>query len=297
MSLGTRTVAILDSSRSGSPSVYHADCEIIVDSSTTSARCSSWTRRRKALASMATRANRPPHNEHTHPSSHTPYAALNTPEKDERLHHLSYEAKKSKQQVDCLREKIVASVCCNSAEVDESLDQDLRNIVSESNSEVKATYPEGSFQRIFWEEQQKAQSLHNSRSMRWHPFFVKWCLYLRHLSGRSYELLRKSGCIHLPSQRTLRDYTYYISTQIGFSAEVDQQLVDAADLSVERNTYVALVMDEVHVREDLVYDKYTGKLVGFVNLGDMNNHLLAFESALAGNSSTCPLAKSMLVSW
>ena len=214
MSLGTRTIAILDSSRSGSPSVYHADCEILVDSSTTSGRCSSCTRHRKALASMATRANRPPRNEHTHPSSHTTYAALNTPEKDERLRRLSYEAKKSKQRIDRLREKIAASVRFNPAGVDESLDQDLRNIVSESNSEVRATYPEGSFQRIFWEEQQKAQSLHNSRSMRWHPLFVKWCLYLRHLSGRSYELLRKSGCIHLPSQRTLRDYTHYISHYI-----------------------------------------------------------------------------------
>ena len=30
------------------------------------------------------------------------------------------------------------------------------------------------------------------RSMRWHPVFIKWCLYLRHLSGRSYDLL---GCL------------------------------------------------------------------------------------------------------
>lgn len=32
--------------------------------------------------------------------------------------------------------------------------------------------------------------------------------------------------------------------------------------------YVTLVMDKVHIKEDLVYDKHEGTLVGFVNLGD-----------------------------
>ena len=74
--------------------------------------------------------------------------------------------------------------------------------------------------------------------MRWHPLFIKWCLYLRHLSGKAYELLRDSGCVRLPSQRTLRDYTHYISASVGFSAEVDEQLLHVCDLSVERNCVV-----------------------------------------------------------
>ena len=59
--------------------------------------------------------------------------------------------------------------------------------------------------------------------------------------------------------------------------------------------YVSLVMDEVHIKDDLVYDKHEGALVGFVNLGDTNNHLLQFEAALLGDSVPCPLAKFMLV--
>ncbi len=44
---------------------------------------------------------------------------------------------------------------------------------------------------------------------------------------------------------------------------------------------VALIIDEMHVREDLVFDKHSGgKLVGFVNLGDVNNHMLRFEESL-----------------
>ena len=40
------------------------------------------------------------------------------------------------------------------------------------------------------------------------------------------------------------------------------------DLSEERNRQVALVLDEVHVKDDLVYDKHQGNLIGFANLGE-----------------------------
>ena len=275
---------MVDSTRSGSPSIYHINCDVLVDPSTTSQRCLSCTRHRKALASLATRAGRLSHDEHTHPSSHTTYAALRTPEKNERLRRLHLEVRKSKQQIEHLKGKIAASISTNFVRVDEVLDEDLRSIVSESSGSVTSIHPESSFQRIFWDEQQKVLSLKNSRSMKWHPLFVKW-----------YEMLRKSGCIQLSSQHTLRDYTHYISTQIGFSAEIDEQLIRSIDLSIERNRYVTLVMDEVHIKEDLVYDKHEGKLVGFVNLGEMNNHLHDFESALLGNTKDRPLANSMLV--
>ena len=49
------------------------------------------------------------------------------------------------------------------------------------------------------------------------------------------------------------------------------------------------------MKEDLVYDKHAGKLIGFVNLGETNNQLLSFESALASDVTDRPLANSMLV--
>ena len=56
-----------------------------------------------------------------------------------------------------------------------------------------------------------------------------------------------------------------------------------------------MVIDEVHIKDDLVYDKHNGMLVGFENLGDTNNHLIQFEAALSGDTAPRPLAKSMLV--
>ena len=53
-------------------------------------------------------------------------------------------------------------------------------------------------------------------------------------------------------------------------------------------------MDEMHIKEDLVYNKHSGELVGFVNLGDINTHLLKYEQSFSGEDpQTEPLAKSM----
>lgn len=233
--IGANTVAVIDSKRTGRPSVYHVACEVLVPSTRESRRCSSCSRHRNSLRAILFRSSK---DDRTHPSSHTNYAALNTPEKDERLHRLHVEAKNTRQKLERLRDKISLDAARASPSVDEALDGDLWSIISENDTEVQESYPEGSFQRVFWDQQKKAASLNNSRSMKWHPLFIKWCLYLRHTSGKGYELLRKTGCIHLPSQRTLRDYTHYTSTAIGFSAEVDKQLRDAVDMREERNRYV-----------------------------------------------------------
>ena len=60
---------------------------------------------------------------------------------------------------------------------------------------------------------------------------------------------------------------------------------------------VCLVMDEMYIKEDLVYNKHTGELVGFANLGDTNAHLLQFQHDMEGEKDdyTPPLARTMFV--
>ncbi len=38
----------------------------------------------------------------------------------------------------------------------------------------------------------------------------------------------------------------------------------------EWHKYVIFILDEMHIRDDLIYDKHTGALHGFSNLGDIN---------------------------
>ena len=113
----------------------------------------------------------------------------------------------------------------------------------------------------------------------------------------AYETLRQSQCIFLPSQRTLRDYTHHLKPSTGFSYGVDMQLHSAAKLEkcVPREKFVLLLLDEMYVKEDLVYDKHSGELIGFVNLGDINSHMLELERSISSPDSTDPqLARTMM---
>ncbi len=56
----------------------------------------------------------------------------------------------------------------------------------------------------------------------------------------------------------------------------------------------------MHVKEGLVSNKHSGKLIGFVDIGDINNHLARYEESLSNDDddtdptiSSPPLAKSM----
>ena len=95
--------------------------------------------------------------------------------------------------------------------------------------------------------------------------YNRWCLYIRHLSSTAYDVMRNS-VIKLPSQRTLRDYTYYTEACVGFSSTVDRQLIEAAGITScpEFEKYVIIIMDEMYVKEDLVYDKHSGMYFMYV---------------------------------
>lgn len=194
-----------------------------------------------------------------------------------------------------------------SVSVDENLSQDLEKIMNDSTATISAQFPEDSFQAIFWRHQLESLGKNGKEKSgnRWHPMMIRWCLYLRHFSGKAYNTLRDSVCLVLPSERTLRDYSNAVKTDVGFSAEVDEQLMQAAKLLVSPSYHglAGLLLDEMHVREELVYNKHTGKLVGFVNLGDINMHLARFEESLEASSDDyepatspeTPLANSMMV--
>lgn len=105
--------------------------------------------------------------------------------------------------------------------------------------------------------------------MRWHPLIIKWCLYLHHRSSGAYKTLRESGILSLPSSRTLRDYRHFAPAKAGFSRSYDQQLLDLAEKTQpsELAKHVGILIDEMYVKEGLVYNKNSGALTGFVELG------------------------------
>lgn len=103
------------------------------------------------------------------------------------------------------------------------------------------------------------------------------------------------GILTLPCGRTLQDYTRWIRADVGIQPEVTKQLMDTARVSEinEWEKCVAVVFDEVKIKEGIVYDKHNCRIIGFVNFGDLNNMLLSFERSI--NNQNNSVANHVLV--
>ena len=150
--------------------------------------------------------------------------------------------------------------------------------------------------------------------MRWDPLMIRWCLYIRHVSGRGYDMLKESGVISLPFQRTLWDHTYFTRQQWGLRR--NRSAVDGGS----QNTVLHRKREmpchsngwDAHQRGSCLWQAYgryndirdhkciyycnLGNIIGFTNLGEINSHLEQFDKSTdSNNDSQLTLANSMLV--
>lgn len=160
--------------------------------------------------------------------------------------------------------------------------------MQEKSDEIKKPIQKKVLKRLFWEKQFRAACAKDSCQVRWYPLVIRWCLNLKLLSSAAYHATRTAGFIRLPSERTLHDYTHYFKSQTGFQQEVNQQLQNEANLEAlpKCRRFCGLVVDEMKVYEDLVHNKYTGDIVGFISLGDINNQLLELERDCQNDKDT-----------
>ena len=79
----------------------------------------------------------------------------------------------------------------------------------------------------------------------------------------------------LPSERTLKDYKHFAPAVIGFSTSTDLQLLDQQPSHLVQ--YIGIVIDEMYIKEGLVFNKRNGSLTGFADLREVNNLLLAAD--------------------
>ena len=179
-----------------------------------------------------------------------------------------------KQRLKCanLEKKLnemTAEIENSSVEVDHGLSNDIAIILSQS----KEITP---FMSLFWQQQKK---LFNSSStgVRYHPMIIRYCLSLAAKSPSCYEELRKSGVLVLPSQRTLRDYRNSIRPKSGFQKNVIEELKSLTDMYFDVQRYVVLLFDEMKIKSNLVFDKITGELIGYVDLGDPDVNFATLE--------------------
>ena len=172
-------------------------------------------------------------------------------------------------------EKLQQGISLKSKSVSADLSNDLVSIVNNSNT----TMPP--FMKLFWEEQQKYVKS-SPNSIRYHPMIIRYCLSLAAKSSSMYDDIRYdekngTGFLILPSRRRLRDYKNYIRPQHGFNPEIIDELAQKTKSFSEIEKFIVLLFDEMKVQDSLVWDKHTGDLIGYVDLGDADINFATLE--------------------
>ena len=245
--VGGNIVAFKDIRGLPYPTVRHGECSLLLDNSSARSKCPRCVAYWPQLNVLLSRCGN--ERDNTDPTTHTNYRYLTDSEKNSRLKELHRTNRLAQRKIAHLTEKLKEVIEIEGEQVDEATHSELKQIMEENNHHIETQYPKDSFMYLFWSQQKEALTKKNLKGMRWHPLVIRWCLYLRHHSNKAYEVLRDSG-LFLPSQRTLRDYTYCTKSATGFSSNIDQQLLLASKVLTceEWKKYVIVLIDEMHIR-------------------------------------------------
>ena len=173
-------------------------------------RCPECNKYRRQLQVERTRERKRSVSSRTRHDSHCTYRSLDSSEKEARLRNLAKAVRIERQRSKAMIEKLTKELDDNAVTLTEQDSADMTALVTdrEVNNQV-AAFPEGSIQKLFWEQQVHHHRLSNKKQMRWHPLMIRFALNLKYSSTAAYRAVQRSGFIALPSERTLRDYTHW----------------------------------------------------------------------------------------
>ena len=218
----------------------------------------------------------------THPQRR-PFACLNSEQKDERLMVQSNaikNLKKAKMNIENqLHEAKKRGIN------PKNLGETLRKVMDLHADKMTP------LQALFWEEQVKALGVKGPSGRRWSPMMIRLAIHLEAKSTGFYKEL--SQIISLPGKTTLRDYTNLFPEKPGVRHQNIESLKEKCKSLPEKHRYFSLMMDEVSIRENLVFCSKTGNIIGFTNLNEIEDEISRLDNDLT--SSKPQAAKRMLV--
>ena len=95
---------------------------------------------------------------------------------------------------------------------------------------------------------------------------IRFYISLAAKSPSAYDELRTTNVLTLPCRRTLRDYSNHVKPSTCFNPKVSEGLLKPSSSLQGYQRFTCLSFDEIKIQENLIFDKYTGDLVGFWTL-------------------------------
>ena len=115
---------------------------------------------------------------------------------------------KSKRKADRntlrLNEKLQSLIHDEGIELVEEDASDIGQLIADSDGASSNSTQQSAkshFQKIFWDQQSKYNSLHDKRNMRWHPLMIRFALNLIYLSSIANAYCAVGSFLALPSRR------------------------------------------------------------------------------------------------
>lgn len=277
-----------------SNTVRHRDCSLICSGRSKCKVCQKYRNTLRALKSKSLTGSSKCS---ISTSSHANYRYLQNSELKQRLQNVQRVRKTTQRRVDRMKEKLNKLINNEAIEVTEDDSIELEELFSHTDEALK-DHGHDHFYKVFWDQQRQYNKLSCKKKMKWHPLMIRFALNLQYLSSSAYNAV--GNFLSLPTQRTLRDYTHFTSFQTGLSIPVINKFKEDMCLSSSSPSQrkVTILMDEMKVKSGLVFNKASNRLVGFVNLGEVNNDLEILRKNLSeerNSPKSAELAESMLV--
>ena len=218
-------------------------------------------------------------------SSKTNVRYLTREELEERLSQAQSAKREALKKVSNMAIKIKKLIQEEGVIVTEEESSLFKDIITSNTPEFEEFSP----QELLWNQQKEQAGKSNSRGMRWHPLIIRWCLSIYYTSPAAYRQMssKKLNFLKLHHVNTLRKYGQFTNPCSGFNPDIINRLmIDAkVDTLKDFQRNVSLCFDEMKIKSNLVYSKSTGKLVGFTEMGEINEEIKKFQETFEEDST------------
>ncbi|CAH1263937.1 THAP9 [Branchiostoma lanceolatum] len=258
--------------------IRHVDCHLLLPSNKFSPRCPTCTAHGNTLRGALHRTRHKKDLDVSH-SSRVSNKHLTKEQLIDKSKDLQREKRLQKTLASKAKDRVCDAVEKEGCNVNENQHVFLQSVLKAAKPKPGMQFEDGSAQQFLFQQQVKQSQQQDARTMRWHPMMIRWCLAIFYTSNAAYDIMRNSGFLQLPHRTTLQQYGKFTEPTPGFNPDILTKLGEVSNLInlPDWKKNVTLVWDEMKIKSGLVFCKSSGDLIGFTDLGEINNEMKDFE--------------------